>query len=140
MSLNVKEATITDPIRKRSNPRVLIAEDNFLIGEFMRQVLIDLGYAVVGPFTTLEETLQNIETTDIDGAVLDVQLGADNILPAAQLLELRRIPFIVTTGHEVLADQPSVLANAMLLVKPFEVKQLAAMVTEAFGHPLRGEP
>ncbi len=119
---------------------VLIAEDNLLIGEFMRQILIDLGYTVIGPLATLDETLRAIETTDVDGALLDMQLGADDISPAANALARRRVPFILTTGRDSLADLPAMLANAPLLTKPFDVSQLEAKVAGVFRRPFKVEP
>jgi len=124
----------------RRDLRVLIAEDDFLIGDFMRQLLIDLDYAVIGPFNTLEETLRAILDADFDGALLDVQLGADDILPAARELARRGIPFVLTTGRGSLADLPAVLSKAPILAKPFDVRQLAAKVAAMFQSPIKVDP
>jgi DNA-binding response OmpR family regulator len=122
----------TSDCRPRRVPRILIAEDDFLIGDFMRDILIDLGYAVIGPFNTLEETLRAIPNADFDGALLDMQLGADDILPAARELAERDIPFILTTGRSNLSDLPAVLAKAPLLTKPFDFRQLEAKLASVF--------
>jgi len=100
----------TSADKSRHNLRLLLAEDDYLIGDFMRQVLIDLDYAVIGPVRTLGETIQAIRDANFDGALLDMQLGAEDILPAAQALSKRNIPFVVTTGRGSLADLPAVLA------------------------------
>lgn len=113
-------------------PRVLVVEDNFLIGEFMRQILDGLDYVVVGPVPTLGEALLAIETVDLDGALIDVQIGDETAAPAAEELASRGVPFILTTGRGSRAGLPAVLANAPLLAKPFEVWQLEAMVAAMF--------
>lgn len=112
--------------------RVLVAEDNLLIGEFIRQILIDLGCAVVGPLDDLDETLRAIQANDVDGALLDVQLGEANIFPAANELTLRGIPFILATGRGSFSGLPAHLASAPLLMKPFDVRQLEDMVSRTF--------
>ena len=123
--------------RINANPlqglRMLIAEDNFLIGEAMREILIDLECSVVGPIDDLDEVLSAIHASDIEGALLDVQLGEANILPAASELAARGIPFILTTGRGSLADLPALLANAPLLTKPFDARRLETMMmSDAF--------
>jgi DNA-binding response OmpR family regulator len=112
--------------------RILIAEDNWLIGEAVQQILMDLGCVVVGPFDDVGEVLASIRTTAMDGALLDVQLGDANILPAASELASRAIPFILATGRGSLADLPELLANAPLLSKPFDASQLERLVRSTF--------
>jgi CheY-like chemotaxis protein len=122
---------------------VLVAEDNLLSGEFIRQILVDLGCTVVGPMDGLNETLRAIQTNDLDGALLDVQLGDANIYPAAHELALRGIPFILLTGRSSLFGLPSLLARAPLLTKPFDVSLLEVMVSRTFrprAEVVRQEP
>ena len=112
-------------------PRVLVAEDNFLIGEFIRQVLVDLGCTVLGPFDALEDVLGAIRVNQFDGALLDLDLNSVSILPAASELAARGIPFIVATGRTT-AGLPALLAQAPLLTKPFEVPELERLVLRSF--------
>ena len=55
--------------------RVLVAEDDLLIAQLIGNILVSLGCTVIGPVDDLDEALQAIRTNDIDGALLDVQLG-----------------------------------------------------------------
>ena len=112
--------------------RVLVAEDDFLVGDFLRQVLADLGCAVTGPIRDIDELLTAIRTNKFDGALLDVQLGDANILPAATELERRGVPFILATGRSDLTDLSPLLASAPLLVKPFGVRELEDLVGRTF--------
>ena len=116
-------------------PRVLVAEDNVLIGEFVQQILVDLGCRVAGPFVRLDEVLSAIRDDAFDGALLDLDLDGVSILPAASELAARGIPFIVATGHGTLAGLPALLAGAPVLTKPFEVPYLERLVLSTF--PLR---
>ena len=115
-------------------PRVLVAEDNFLIGETIREILVDLGCTVAGPFVRLDEVLSAIHVDAFDGALLDLDLDGVSILPAASGLAARGIPFIVATGHNS-AGLPPLLARATFLTKPFQVPELEGLVLKTF--PLR---
>lgn len=119
----------------RHGPRVLVAEDNFLIGEIICQILVDLGCTVVGPFRRLDEVLSAIRVDAFDGALLDLDLDGVSILPAAIELTARGIPFIVATGHRNPAGLPALLAQAPFLTKPFEVPEFERLVLRTF--PLR---
>ncbi|MGZ6014135.1 MAG: hypothetical protein ACXWKM_00180 [Phenylobacterium sp.] len=112
--------------------RVLIAEDNLLIGECLRDLVVDLGCTVFGPIPDLGEVMSAIETDDINAALLDIQLGDTNILPAAIELTSRGIPFIVTTGGANATGVPAELAQALRLNKPFDPTQLEEMMITAF--------
>lgn len=112
--------------------RILIAEDNYLIGESIRQILMDMECTVIGPIDDLDEVLGAIRSTEIDGALLDVQLGDVSIHPAASELARRGIPFILATGCENVARLPVLLAQAPLLNKPFEAAQLERIVSRTF--------
>lgn len=116
-------------------PRVLVAEDNVLIGEFLRQILIDLGCTVLGPFDALDDVLGAIRGVPFDGALLDLDLDGVSILPAASELAARGIPFIVATGQRSSAGLPAPLAQAPFLTKPFEVPEFERLVLRTF--PLR---
>jgi DNA-binding response OmpR family regulator len=138
------ESAITDMNRKPTSPlsglRVLVAEDELLISQFIREILLDLGCAVVGPVRNLGDALHAIGTDDIDGALLDVQLGEASIEPVANDLALRRIPFILMTGRRDLGGSAAALSTAPVLTKPFNVRQLEDMMSSIFRAGDRGEP
>jgi DNA-binding response OmpR family regulator len=112
--------------------RVLVAEDNFLVGDFLRLVLVDLGCTVTGPVDDIDELLSEIRANEFDGAVLDLQLSASNVLPAAAELERRGVPFILATGRSDLRGLSPVLTNAPLLAKPFDIGKLEDLVRRTF--------
>jgi len=112
--------------------RVLVADDNLLVTEFVRQILSELGCRIVGPIHDMDEALKVIKTCEIDAALLDVQFGDANILFAAEALAARGIPFILTTGRGDLADLPDLLANAPVVPKPFDVGRLERVMRNTF--------
>ena len=120
--------------------RVMVAEDDYLISQMIERVLHELGCVVVGPFRKLGEALHAITTTDLDGALLDVQLGAKNVSPVATELALRDIPFILVTGQRNMIGSSAPLGNAPLLTKPFTIRRLEEVMHSTFRLGKRCEP
>jgi DNA-binding NtrC family response regulator len=79
--------------------RVLLVEDESLIAMMMEQTLTDLGYDVVGPFGTVREAIEAIESEPVDAAILDINLGGEMAYPIARILQGREVPFVFMTGY-----------------------------------------
>ena len=86
-------------LRQLRGLRVLVAEDELLISQLIREILVSLQCTVIGPARNLDEAMQAIRTNGMDGALLDVQLGEASIYPAIDELVRRGIPFILVTGQ-----------------------------------------
>jgi DNA-binding NarL/FixJ family response regulator len=80
------------PSTADSQRRVLIVEDNVLIAMEMEYIVGDCGCAVVGPVSNVASGLEAVRQTEIDGAVLDVNLGDERVWPIAEVLDERGIP------------------------------------------------
>jgi PAS domain S-box-containing protein len=78
--------------------RVLLAEDEAIIGMMMREFLIEYGVFVVGPCCTLSETLA-AANTEFDCAILDLNLGGESVYSVASALAERNVPFAFVTGY-----------------------------------------
>lgn len=83
----------------RTASRILVVEDESLIAMLIEDLLLDLGYEVVGPVARVERALDLIEREAIDGALLDVNLGVERSYPIADALSARNCPFVFTTGY-----------------------------------------
>jgi two-component sensor histidine kinase/DNA-binding response OmpR family regulator len=103
--------------------RVLLVEDEVIIGLMMRDLLTDAGYAVSGPHGSIAPAISAAEATRFDGAVLDINLGAELIYPVADILANQGVPFIFVTGY----DEHSVdsrFAEVPILQKPLDRRML----------------
>jgi PAS domain S-box-containing protein len=78
--------------------RVLLAEDEAIIGMMMREFLLEYGVFVVGPCCTLSETLA-AANTEFDCAILDLNLGGESVYSVASALAERNVPFAFVTGY-----------------------------------------
>jgi DNA-binding response OmpR family regulator len=112
--------------------KILVAEDNFLLGEVVCEFLHECGLAPQGPYLTVDAALAAARTDLLDGAVLDVKLGGNLCFPICSVLQVRAIPFIFLTGYRDLSMIPAELKSAPLICKPFETSEmksaLAAML------------
>jgi response regulator RpfG family c-di-GMP phosphodiesterase len=78
---------------------ILIVEDEFLVGELMRGLLLRANAEVIGPIRDAGEAMAIARHHKMSGVLLDVEL-AENSTSAgvAEILCERRIPFIVISG------------------------------------------
>ena len=79
--------------------RILVVEDEALIALQIEMDIEDIGYSVAGTCMSLAESLRFIDSKEIDGAILDVDLRGVDVFPAAERLLEKDIPFVFHTGH-----------------------------------------
>ncbi len=109
--------------------RILVVEDEAMVAMMIEDMLADLGCTVVGVAGTLSEgvALAGDEGLQIDGAVLDVNLGGEKVFPVAERLAARRVPFIFSTGYGT-AGISAAFARTPTLAKPYGREALADML------------
>ncbi len=107
--------------------RILVVEDEMMVSMLIEDMLADLGCTVVGPASRLDEALALARTSEIDCAVLDVNLGGQPIFPVADVLRERGCPFAFATGYGD-AGLRDVDKGALVLQKPFREGDLARVI------------
>jgi CheY-like chemotaxis protein len=103
----------------------LVVEDNFLIAMDVADMVGECGCVSLGPASNLESGLADVRQNDLDGAVLDVNLGDERVWPIADLLKERDVPFILATGYST-AEVPDRFSEYPILHKPLNRGDLAA--------------
>ncbi len=78
--------------------RILIVEDEPIVALNYAAILKEAGYEIVGPIGTINEGLSVIETQDVDGAVLDINLGGASVDSIVTALNARRVPYVFVSG------------------------------------------
>lgn len=111
--------------------RVLLVEDEAMVGLMMRDLLTECGIFVVGPCCTLEEALAEA-SGEFDGALLDLNLGGKLVYPVAQLLLERGIPFTFVTGYGA-ESLDGRFAGAPMLQKPITRETLQRQLGTMLG-------
>nr|MEA2797623.1 hypothetical protein [Phenylobacterium sp.] len=109
--------------------RVLVVEDEMMVSMLIEDMLSDMGCTVMGPASRLDEAIELAMESDIDCAVLDVNLGGQPIFPLADLLRERGCPFAFATGYGD-AGLRDVDRGTPVLQKPFREGDLARVLGE----------
>src|SRR3954471_21556906 len=82
-----------------SPKRVLVAEDEFLVGVLLEENLRDAGFDTIGPISELKSLLAALESETFDCAIFDINLGGQMVYPAATVLMKRGVPFALLSGY-----------------------------------------
>jgi two-component sensor histidine kinase/CheY-like chemotaxis protein len=129
------QATPDAPLDGLAKARVLLVEDDPLIGLEFQTALADAGVEAVGPMPDLHHSLTAImnEGGRFDAAILDVNLRGESTLPLAQLLSERGVPYMFVSGYDLDAALPVELRHAPKLQKPVTGSQLLAAVRSLIG-------
>jgi len=115
------------PLRRR---RILVVEDDYLVAEYIVELLHNAGAEVIGPFSRLEPALTFLETGagNLDGAVLDVNLNGEKSYPIANRLIALAILFCFSTGYGSSALDPA-YQHLPRCEKPFSEQALITALT-----------
>ncbi|MBV9550907.1 MAG: response regulator [Alphaproteobacteria bacterium] len=83
----------------RGPARILLVEDEMLVGVFMHELLSSIGYRPTQPMTRLGDALAAARREKFDCAVLDMNLNGEAVYPLAELLRAQQVPFVFLTGY-----------------------------------------
>lgn len=108
--------------------RVLIVEDDDLIGMVLTMILEEERTAVVGPLWSRAEALHCAHTATLDAALLDVNLTDGTSYEVARVLQGRGVPFAFLSASEPL-DVPKTLAPSAFLGKPVRMNEIVHALT-----------
>jgi CheY-like chemotaxis protein len=104
---------------------VLIVEDNFVVADALRYLIDGLDGLVAMSFPTLDRAFAALAAHRFDLAVLDVNLKGISVVPLAEQLHARRIPFLFLTGYGDDQLLPEHLRMYPRLSKPVDAEHLA---------------
>lgn len=96
---------------------VLVVEDDYFLAEDARHALEAAGAKVLGPCGTLEDAQELIRSSQLDCALLDINLGNGPDFTAARELLDRGVPVIFVTGYDRAVIQAE-LEHVRCLQKP----------------------
>jgi CheY-like chemotaxis protein len=85
--------------RPARNLKVLVVEDEVMVGLLAEDILQDLGHSVVGPIARLEKAVEAACHETLDLAMLDINLDGQDVFPVADVLDRRQIPVIFVSGY-----------------------------------------
>jgi len=113
--------------------RILVAEDEAMIAMQLEHLLNGLECEVVGPFAKAADVVACVESQSLDGALLDVNLRGESILPVLPLLTQRGLPFIITSGYDAASLFPPEIKHVPRVAKPFDEDELKRLCVAMFA-------
>jgi CheY-like chemotaxis protein len=117
--------------------RVLVVEDEWLVADYIVDVLEEAGHEVVATAATGEKALGHLKQEAIDVALLDITLkGSLSGIDVAQAARASGIPHVFITGSGDPATRAAAEATGPLgfLQKPFSPERLLLVLGNAGAH------
>jgi CheY-like chemotaxis protein len=111
--------------------RILVVEDEMLIGMLLEDMLTDLGHEVAAIVPRLKEALVAVDRETYDCAVLDVHLHGESAFPVADALAKKGVPFVFATGYGE-RGLPEAYRGRPVLQKPFAKDDLERVLGKLF--------
>jgi CheY-like chemotaxis protein len=109
--------------------RILIVEDEPIVAMMLEDLLEDLGAVTVGPASTVGEASSLIDGQMLNGAILDINLGAERSHAIAVRLRNLGVPFIFATGYG--SSAAGAFAGTEVVEKPYRRDHIAAALARA---------
>lgn len=113
--------------------RVLVVEDDPLIGEDIACTLDECGFSVVGRVQTLGDAMRFVQDRagQLDCVVLDIDLGGQSCQSLVASLETQKVPYALVTAHS--RDVVHELGfKAPVIEKPFQTAHLSTQLSGLF--------
>ncbi len=121
---------MTQPLTGR---RVLVVEDESLVAMLLETILEDMGCTPVGPASNIDDgAAMARDTTDLDAALLDVNVAGRQVFPVAEALKARGVPFVFSTGYGE-GGLPDEWRGNPTIQKPFTEAAVRDALMKAMG-------
>jgi PAS domain S-box-containing protein len=111
-----------------SGRRILLVEDEPLIGLHAQNCLENIGCEVVGPIARMEPAMVAAREAAFDFAIIDINLAGQMTFPVADALVARSIPFAFCSGYSNADDIPDRFSGIAVLRKPLSEEDLLSAV------------
>jgi len=115
-----------------ASKRVLVVEDELMIRMLLEDMLGELGYTIAAQAARIDEALDAAKNAAFDVAILDVNLNGETIMPVAEALDARGMPFVFATGYAD-AVLPEAFRDRPMLKKPFQADGLDRLLQRALS-------
>lgn len=107
-----------------ASKRILIVEDDFVLGEYLSLLLHAAGARPVGPASSELAALDLLHDQPVDAALLEGFLsGKQTCEHVAAALKQRAVPFIVMTGYER-GSLPVSVRQELYMAKPLMAEEV----------------
>lgn len=114
-------------------PRVLVAEDEFIIALDLCQTVTEAGFQVEGPHSNVSSAMLAMQKRKPDLAILDVNLDDGEAFSLAEQLMKEDVPVIFHSGHFSRKEMEARYPGAFACEKPCPPNQILETVQQALS-------
>ncbi|MGD9100415.1 MAG: response regulator [Anaerolineae bacterium] len=124
-------------MKDRQNIRVLIAEDDYLVGEMIKEMFEEAGnYTVVGKATDGLQAVEMTQATQPDVVLMDIKMPRmDGIEATRRIYESCPTPVVMLTAYETpeLVAEASEAGVGAYMTKPPDVREMERVIAIAMA-------
>jgi two-component system, response regulator PdtaR len=106
--------------------KILVVEDQFLVGLDLVQMIEELGFETLGPVTNVSDALAVLDQVSVSLAVLDLNLGSELSTPVAVSCIKRGISFLVASACDNLEVGGPAFEGVENIGKPYQPRIIFA--------------
>ncbi|RLQ86968.1 HWE histidine kinase domain-containing protein [Notoacmeibacter ruber] len=128
-----RKRDISRQIESGQPKRFLVAEDNLILAMELEDLLLEYGALTVDVASNLSDAKAIAEQSELDFAILDVNLGSATSFPVAEILRERGIPFGFATGYGENLKIPESLGDRCCISKPYDRDAVRGLIHDALG-------
>ncbi len=108
----------------------LIVEDNMIIALDAEDFLTALGAGHVHVSSSVPDAFRVLDETQIEFALLDVNLGTETSEPVARRLQAAKIPFAFATGYGEATSLTKLFPGVPVIQKPYSLEAVAEAIAK----------
>ncbi len=117
--------------------KILIVEDEAMIAFDLEDVVASRG-AKTAVCLDLDSALKTAESDEFDVAILDYNLGGRTVLPVADALQRKGIPFVFNTAMAEFENLSARYNGAFVCRKPANEAELVGLLVRLTGDGMGG--
>ena len=111
---------------------IFLVEDEALIRLLLADMIEELEHRVVAEAGNIQEALVLAETAVFDLAILDINIAGSSIVPVAEIIDRRGLPFLFISGYGS-AARPEAFIERPTLQKPLMLSKLGEAINAILG-------
>ncbi len=113
-----------------TQPRVLVAEDEFIVAYDLCDTVEEAGFSVQGPYADISSAMLALQKCKPDIAILDVELDDGYSFQLAEHLMAENVPVIFHSGQFTPSEVTQRFPKAIACSKPCPPDKLLSKVQE----------
>jgi AmiR/NasT family two-component response regulator len=123
-------------VNLEKNVRVLVVEDDLLVGRMIQGMLEEMGYTVAGKAVNGLQAIERVQSLQPDIVLMDIRMpDMDGIEATQRIFESCPTPVVVLTAYEAaeLVRQASTAGVGAYLVKPPNAREMERAIMIAMA-------